>query len=170
MPALREQLHKMASVVATQPRQALVPDMLVKLAETVDTVDRGMGLYGKYTAKIPRPEDVIFEATFTKAASEMAEVVPMTSGKTYAKSELAKLALDDVRSLFGNDFADEVRVGLKVDPEKLAELASTLPRPEAGLFDRLMADCGLNPAMAKAASVGQGFSHADFAAMAKAYG
>jgi hypothetical protein len=171
LPALKEQIVKLAATVKSQPRQALTPEMLVKLAETVDVIDRGLGLTGKYTTKIPRPEDVIFEATFTKAASDVAELVPLTSGKIYKKADLSRLALDDVRSLFGSDFADEVKRGVGgVDGEKLAELASTLPRPDAELFDRLMADCGLHPQVEKAASVRHGFTQADFASLAANYG
>lgn len=170
LPALRGHLSQLAGTVRDQPRQALGPDMLVKLAELVDDVDRSLGLYGRYTDKIPRPEDVLFEATFTKSAADMAELVPLTSGKIYKKADFSRLALDDVRSLMGDDFAEEVKTGLdRVDAEKMAELVATLPRPDAELLDRLMADCNLHPQVEKAASVRQGFTQADFARFAAAY-
>jgi hypothetical protein len=170
LPALQQHLVKLAATVKGQPRQALGPDMLVKLAEIVDEVDRALGVYGRYSRDVPRPEDVIFEVTFTKAAAETVALVPLTSGKTYAKTDLAKVGLDEVRSLFGDDFADEVKGGVgRVDVEKLAELAATLPRGDAELFDSLMADCNVSPRLVKAASVPQGFTDADFAKLAAAY-
>jgi len=170
LPALKDQILKLAHIVKTQPRQALTPDMMVKLAETVDQIDRTIGLAGKYTDKLPRPEDVIFKATFSKAASDIAEHCALTSGNIYKKADFAKIALDDVRSLFGTDFAEEVKAGLdKVDPEKMAELVHTLPRPDAELFDRLMSDSGVFPQMNKAASAKQGFSAQELAALAAGY-
>lgn len=170
LPALKDQIVKLAHIVKTQPRQALTPDMMIKLAETVDQIDRTIGLAGKYTVKLPRPEDVIFKATFSKAAADIAEHCALTSGNIYKKADFAKIALEDVRSLFGTDFAEEVKAGLdKVDPEKMAELVHTLPRPDAELFDRLMSDSGVFPQMNKAASAKQGFTSQEMAALAAGY-
>lgn len=168
--SLKQEVLKLAHTVQDSPRRALQPDMLVKLAEVIDTLDRKIGIVGKYTASIPRPEDVIFSATFSKAAADLVEHCATTSGQVYKKADFKKLALDDVRSLFGDAFADEVRSGLDgVDSEKMAELVATLPVPDAELFGRLMEDNGLRPQLTKAASAKRGFSDADFAELAAAY-
>lgn len=170
LPALKSQLLKLAALVRNDTRASLQPDNLVKLAETVDVVDRGLGLVGKYSDGVPRPEDVIFSATFSKTSAEVTAHVALTSGKVYKKADFSKVQLGDVRSLFGNAFADEVQGGLdRVDPEKLAELAATLPRGDAELFDSLMAECKLQPRLLKSASVRQGLTPADLKRLEEAY-
>lgn len=167
--AFKQGILKLAEVVRTTPRAALHPDVLADLCHTVENIDRTLGVFGKYAASVQRPEDVIFSATFNKVAAEMNETCALTSGNAYRKEQFSKLALDDVRSLFGDDFADQIRSGFDVDSEKMAELAHTLPRGDAELLDRMMADCGLHPVQVKAASVRQGFSQQDYAKMAEAY-
>lgn len=168
-PEFRRGILKLAEVVRTTPRAALAPEALADLCHTVEQIDRTLGVFNKYAATIPRPEDVIFSATFTKAAAELAETCALTSGNAYRKEQFSKLALDDVRSLFGDDFADQVKKGFEVDSEKMAELAHTLPRGDAELLDRMMADCGLHPVQVKAASVKQGFSDRDWQKLAEQY-
>ncbi len=165
----KQGILKLAEVVRTTPRAALHPDVLADLCHTVENIDRTLGIFGKYAAAVPRPEDVIFSATFSKAAAELTETCALTSGNAYRKDQFAKLALDDVRSLFGDEFAEQVKKGFDVCAEKMAELAHTLPRGDAELLDRMMADCGLHPVQVKAASVRQGFTDADFMRMAEAY-
>jgi hypothetical protein len=152
-PALRAHFRKMAAVIKERPRHALQPQLLVKLAETMDQLDRTLGLVGKYCDGVPRPEDVIFEATFTKAAAGAASVVTMTDGNVWEKESLARLPLADLEALFGTEFSDQVRTPLgEVDAEKLAEVAGTLPRPDATLLAGLMADQGVGPVRKKFAS------------------
>ncbi len=167
---LRAAFNKMAQTVATMPRKALQPDMLVKLADTIDKLDRDTGLAGKYSDAIPRPEDVLFRATFGKVAADLAHHVATTSGKVYDKDAFKKVAVDDLRSLFGDEFAALVATPLgEVDPEKLAEQVSTLPRPDAQLLDSLLSESGVAPVMTKAASARQGLTTAQMEALAAEY-
>ncbi len=167
--AFRQGIVKLAEVVRTTPRAALHPDALADLCHTVENIDRTLGIFGKYAGTVQRPEDVIFAVTFSKAAAELNETCALTSGNAYRKEQFSKIALDDVRALFGDEFAEQVKKGFHVCPEKMAELAHTLPRGDAELFDRLMNDCGLHPVQVKAASVRQGFTAQDYAKMADQY-
>lgn len=151
-PEHREAILKLASTIKETPRQALQTTELVKLATTVDIIDHAIGLHGKYTDILPRPEDVIFKVTYTKAASDMSSLCAMQTGNIYEKNQLSKLAREDVESLFGTDFADQVCTGLDVDAEKIAEIASTLPRPDAELLESLLSEAGQHPQMNKGAS------------------
>ena len=76
--AVREGLAKMAETVKKKPRAALGPQQLVKLAETVDQFDRGIGLTSKYSELIPRPEDVLFRITIKEAKDGHADACAMT--------------------------------------------------------------------------------------------
>jgi hypothetical protein len=128
------------------------PNELTKLASTVEMVDHAIGLRGKYTELLPRPEDVIFKVTYTKAASDMEQLCALQTGSVYDKDQLSKLAREDVEGLFGTDFANEVCTGLDIDSEKLAAVAHTLPRPDAELLEALLGEAGQQPQLNKSAS------------------
>ena len=164
----RDGIAKLAEAIKATPRIALQSQDLTKLAATIDLIDYTIGLKGKYTDIIQRPEDVIFKTTYTKAASDSSKLCTLQTGNVYSKEQLAKLAREDVESLFGNDFANEVCTGFDVDPEKIAEVAHTLPRHDAELLEQLLAEVGQNPDMSKSASVNP-LDHATLEALAKAY-
>lgn len=168
---LRQRFLKMAATVKALPRKALQPDMLVKLAATVDQLDRLCGLTGAYSDAVPRPEDVIFGATFGKAAAELVSHVATTTGKYYEKAALKKVAAADLRALFGDEFVERVQTPLgDVDEEKMAEEVSTLPRPDAQLLDGLLSEQGISPVMHKAADARHGLTAAAMEAIAAHYG
>jgi len=167
--AHKEQIERMAATVRDQPQFALNPDNLVKLAEAMDTTDRALNLHDKYGAIIKSPEEVIFKVTFTKAAADRAECCAMTTGNVWTQEQLSKVGRDDLESLFGTDFVKAVSDGMTVNTEKLAEIAHTLPRPDAELFDSMMAECGVQPTMQKAASDVNRLSQEALAELAKLY-
>ena len=151
----RAQIQTLAETVRGQSQLALQPGQLVKLAETVDMIDRAIHLNGKYTDNIQRPEDVIFKVTYTKAASDRETLCTLQTGNVYDKGQLSKLAREDVESLFGTDFVGEVSRGLEIDPEKMAAIAETLPRPDAELLEQMLSEAGQRPQFGKeAADVG----------------
>ena len=164
----RETVEKLAEVVKSTPRVALQTSELTKLAATVDLYDHTIGLKGKYTDIIKRPEDVIIKTTFTKSASESSRLCQLQTGNSYNKEQLGKLAREDLVSLFGDDFAKEVCTGFDIDPEKMAAVAHTLPRHDAELLEQLLQESGQQPRMSKAASL-SGFDSATLEALAKAY-
>jgi len=150
---MRDGLLKMAETVKTKPAAALGPQMLVKIATTVDMFDRSVELLTKYSEIIPRADDVVFRLTIKEAKDGRADACAMTSGTIYDRTQFKQIKLADVQALFGDDFADEVSLGLSVDPVKMAELASTLPRGDAEDFDRFMNESGIEPIQTKAASM-----------------
>ncbi len=167
---LRAHFLKLAEFIKNAPRQALQPEMLVKLAETIDQLDRQHGLTNHYGKGLERPEEVIFRATFDKVASDLAHHVPTQSGKYYEKEAFRRLPLADVEALFGNEFAKRVQTPLgEIDSEKMAEEVMTLPRPDAQLLDSLLSDNGIVPVMHKAAAAKQGFSNAQMEQIANSY-
>lgn len=167
---LRAQFRKMAATVRDFPKQVLHPDNLTKLADTMDQLDRALGLTRLYGAGLDRPEDVVFSATFGKVSADLAAHVPTTSGKLYEKAAFRKLAVADLESLFGTEFADRVRTPLgEVDCEKMAEEVATLPRPDAQLLDGLLSENGITPVLTKAAAAKAGFDRAEMEAIAAEY-
>lgn len=154
-PDLGAELVKTAALVrakSVEPRQAgimLEQGTLVKLAATVDELDRFTGLRKIYDeGGLPRPEEVLFQVTEKVARAFSEAHIPMTTGNVYAAGDMEKLALEDVRNWMGDEFADAVSAGdLYVDGEKLAEILPTLDRGMATMFDRLMHTIQVEPAV-----------------------
>ena len=171
----RQMIMKLAKTIDNKPSSALTPDMLIKLAETVDTMDRASGLIkdgvAKYTDVIRRPEDVIFSATYKEVAAGASTTCALTTGSIYDKTHFSKISMDDLANLFGPDIAKQVGRGLDVDPEKMAEIAETLPRPDAELFESLLKETGIPPMAHKMASAGAmvGLSPTMLESLAKNY-
>lgn len=167
---VKQAFEKMAETIEDSGKFAMTPQNMIKLAETVDQLDRQNGFVGKYCEALPRPEDVIFKVTYEKAASDLSHVVGLTDGKVYEKSAFSRLTLKDVNELFGDEFASRVRAPLGgVDVEKFAEEAATLPRGEAAALGRLLSDVGVGPSLVKAASDRAGFSAEQWATLAEQY-
>lgn len=151
-PDAKDRLMKLASTVEESPKAVFSPDRMIELCATLDDMDRRVLKLSQssYSPSIPRPEDVIFEATFKEARAEMDSLCSLTNGSTYDKHDFSKVALDDLRDLFGEDFVEEVRSGLSVDPEKMAEVARTLPRNEADILDSVLSSNGIRPHLKQA--------------------
>lgn len=122
----------------------LDPDRLTDLAGLVYRYD---GLHGvrEYTDALPRPEDVLFRYTPKTAAAYMDDHVRLTSGSVYRLADVRRLKLADVRDVFGDDLAGELGDGLTISLLKAADVLPHLPRPDAGLLDRLLAAAGVEP-------------------------
>lgn len=162
---LQIKLAEIAKSCADQSRTSRTHDpyMLRKLAEIIDTVDHSHGLYRDYGESVPRPEDVLFAVTEKVATQILTEFVSLQNGSVYKTADFHKLQLKDVRGLFGDGFADAISSdGMSVSPVKLAELARTLPRPDAELIDRLLQDSGIAQMTKDAAQHTAGLTNEDW--------
>lgn len=155
-PEMAVSMRKLAEMVEVKPTVCLDPASMAKLASTVDQFDRTHGLLNRYTELIPAPEDVLFSATYTKAASVCEDSCSLTTGSVYDRNDFSKLSATDVQDLFGDEIVASVCSGLHVDPIKMADVAATFPRNDAVIFEQLLTDKGIVP-MAKDASTHVGF-------------
>jgi hypothetical protein len=151
---VRDRMLKLASEVKSNPILGMDPATSANLARTVDIFDRTYGLAGKYSALIPRPEDVLFAGTLKCAADFVKNACTLTTGTVFEKAQFSKLALSEVRALLGDDVAAAVADGLEIDTEKMSDIASTLPRPDAQKLEVLLSDIGETPATKNAQAVG----------------
>jgi hypothetical protein len=165
----RDALTKMAELVEAKPRFALSTSMLTGLAVTIDTSDRANGLVGRYTDNIKRAEDVLFRVTYKEAQAGVGDAVSLTTGSVYDRADFRKIALDDLRALMGSDLADAVACGFDVDLTKLADLAETLPRGDAEMFETLLRETGIPPIRGKSAADSFGLRPDAMAALAGSY-
>jgi hypothetical protein len=165
----RQQTEKLAEFVQNKPRQALDPTMLTSLAKSIDAVDQANGLVGKYGQALPRPEDICFKVTYKEAQASAGNACAMTSGTIYDKGELTKIGLEDLKAHFGDSFVSEVAPDGRVDPEKMAEMASTLPAPDAEVFDAIAKEAGVQPVSHKAAGDHQSLDESQLGELADAY-
>ncbi len=158
-PAFRTEIEKMAQMVAGKPAAALTPDMLVKMAATLEGLDRSFGVKpGDYGELLRRPEDIVFSTTLKQASEAVGSAVALTTGNTFDSNDFAKIGKQLMVNEMGEGFTGEVFDAIgQLDTTKLADLASTLPVPDAEAFERVLKQAGIPPAMAKtAASVRRG--------------
>lgn len=158
---LRSNMERIAEAMLKTPEYCRDPMTMVKLAQTVYEFDQSVSVRpDSYNEALPRPEDVIFAVTYSKTANTIKQHVETHTGTIYTKEALANIPLATLRDLFGDDIADAVKKAgsSDVDPEKMATVLPTLPRPDAELFDKLMLQSKLPPAMRKAASSGRGYT------------
>lgn len=128
-------------------------EKMASVCAIVEDFDRVYRIDRHYGDTIKRPEDVIFAATFKEATAFASTACELQNGSVYEPDQFEKLSLTDVEGVFGEEFADQVCTGLKVDGEKMATLARTLPRGEADVLERLLSDSGMTPVVKHAAAV-----------------
>lgn len=150
---VRKRMTLMADAIERGGEFLLDVEKMANVCGTLDTFDRVNNLVGGYGELLQRPEDVIFAHTFKEASAFTSTACELQNGSVYDPEQFEKLSLYDVESLFGDEFANQVSVGLKIDGEKMATLARTLPRNDANVLDRLMSDSGMTPTVKRAAAV-----------------
>jgi hypothetical protein len=157
--ALGQQMEKLAQIIEENPGKIQHHSTLTSIASVVDQFDRESNLVRDYGKGLDRPEDVLFGVT-QKVASDMSDMLVGTlTGNYYKKADLERLPVTALRDALGEDFIDEVSTaGAWVDPEKLAEVAPTLPLSDAETFDAVMIEAGIAPYATKSASVGRELS------------
>jgi len=166
-PAVAEGMLKLASEIETNPMLAEDLPSSIQLCTTVDQFDREHGVVGKYAKAIPRPEDVIFGGTLKAAEDFVKNACCMVTGSIYDRDQFGSLSPTAVREVLGSEIAQAVTTGLRIDPEKMAEVASTLPVPDAQTLDRLMLEAGQPPFRKDATA--RGVTEDDAEKLAKTY-
>lgn len=157
-------VEKLAAELTNNPEFCQSSPELVKLASLVEQIDRSNGLQSLYGSAIERPESALFSITYKQASELVDNTCQLLSGTAYDKTQFEKLSYHDIAALFGEEFADQASTGLRIDGEKMAELAPTLPLGDAKLLDRLMGDSGQTPLFKAANRVG--FTRDQLAALA----
>lgn len=139
------EIGKLADAIAANPEMTLTPQRLPELLKAAEEIDTKLHLRGNYTDVIKAPEDVLFSVTYGSVKSALDNSIALLSGGVYDKQAMAKLPLSQFRDVFGDDLAREITSsGLDIDPVKLAEVAPTLPLPDARLLERLCTDNGIS--------------------------
>ena len=116
-----------------------------KAASIIDSVDK------TYKLKSLGNASDLYSLSIKQASDMLSDNVQLTNGSVYKKAELDNINLDEIKGVFGEDFADRVSSGgLFVDSEKLAEELATFPRNDANLFDKLVGSLGVKTAYKQA--------------------
>lgn len=154
--ALSAEMLKLAELVENSPLESAREEFRLKLAGVVDQFDRDTKLQRLYDAGgLDRPEDVLFAITEKVARDFIAEHVETTTGNVYDLADLEKLAVEELREVMGDEFADAVSAGgVYTDRDKLAAIVPTLDRGMAATLDRLMTEKKAYPVATNAAASG----------------
>lgn len=158
---LRESMRKLAEKFEEDNIETSDPELRSRVVEILDNFDTRFRLKNRYkSGSLCRPEDACYGTTVDQLAKFAQAVCTLPTGEVFEREEFAKLAVEDVRSLFGNDFADEVNGGLGVDPDRMAEAAETLPRPDSHKLASLLRSKGVAPLLhARTAGGIEGLRH-----------
>jgi hypothetical protein len=133
---------KLAEVAeAIENETCLERAQLEKLAGLVDAVDQKTKLFRCYHEGVPMPEEFVFNLQEKEAQAFIDAHVQLTTGKAFALDRLKKLPMGKLASALGKDFVEAVagKDG-KLDWNKFAEIAPTLPRNDAKILESLIKD------------------------------
>lgn len=120
-PIYKLAYQTLADGLAKQPTETRDRTGLVKLAQTIATLDQKSGLVRHYDRKLPDPMSTVFNTE--KVAAACVDLC----GVMVPISKLASLPASFWGDLGGAELADEVAPGGSVDVSKLAEVVETLP-------------------------------------------
>jgi hypothetical protein len=141
LPERRDDLRlKLAEVAQDIAKvDSLSNDELDKVAELLDEVDRSTGLAAYYHTSVDMPEEICYDVLEKEAAAILDGHVVLTTGNVYPLELFRNLPIDKMAAVMGDEFADAVRNEAgDLDLEKFAEVAPTLPRPDALLLERIV--------------------------------
>lgn len=157
---LATEMHKLAGLLQQQGLELRDSATRDKLAGIVDRFDRETKLNLLYDAGgLARPEDIMFNVTEKDASDFVQQHVQLQSGAIYEKTALSSLPLEHVKQWMGDEFADAVSCGdMFVSAEKIADIAPTLPRGDAEVFERMAQAAGIQVFALDKASADQGLS------------
>lgn len=171
-PEHKDELLKLAGIIQQHGLTHQDHGMRFKLAELIDQFDRQTQLNRLYDAGgLERPEEVLFKVTAKTAYDFVNSHIQMPSGTIYEKTAFQELPLSHVQDWMGQEFAEAVSAGgMFVDPEKIAEIAPTLPRGDAEIFDRMAQTGGVNAFAITKAAADEGLTTQELVALAADYG
>lgn len=115
-----ESFYKLASIVRKLPSEAGRSELL-KVASTLDKLDKIGGLDIYYNKKLMNPLETIFN---TKVAME--KIVDL-AGSSVPLNKLLEVDPKVYGDILGSDIVDEIAPGGQLDPEALVEILDTLP-------------------------------------------
>tara|TARA_Y100000034_G_scaffold43105_1_gene52657 strand:+ start:7346 stop:8320 length:975 start_codon:yes stop_codon:yes gene_type:complete len=121
-PAGEEHYLKLATWVQEFTESGTKRSELTKLADTVGELDSLYGLTRFYGKSLPTPMETVFN---TKTA--LSQDVDL-AGTDVSLEKLLKLDPGVYEDLFGGDILSEITTDGELDPSKLTEIISTLPR------------------------------------------
>ena len=149
---VKERLTKLADCLMTNPALATDRQALLKLAKTVDEVDRCYKI--KHGQSTPCVEDMLFSADLREVSQFTKNACMTASGSIYDQRQFVKLPLEAVQTVYGNRLAAEVSAGIRVNHEKMAAAVAAMDVRQAAALDQLMQSAGESPILLKAGGVG----------------
>lgn len=155
-PEMKERLAKIAQALCEMDIRQATPELYQKMAAVIDAVDREAGLCAYYHEGVDMPEDIFFDILQKQAADMLESNITLTTGASYPVAMFSDLPLSKIADVLGKDFADAISDGLgQVDAIKFAEVARTLPRPDAAILEKAISAGMKEAALIKDARAGR---------------
>lgn len=131
----KEPLEKLASAT---DRRLNVQERL-KVAAWLTDFDQAAGLANRYGRGLQSPERLLFGISKESMEKVLNSHVQLSTGTVFEKSELHKVAAEDLRATLGDEIGDQVTNLFNVDINKLAAVLPELPPTVARRFEQYMA-------------------------------
>ena len=145
-PELAAELVRLADKLRQTPLDARDHTTRCKLAAVLDQYDRTTGLAQQYGDVLRLPEEHLFQVTEKVAKDFASKHFALTNGSVYEKSDLSRVTPNTLRQWFDEELAgDAVALDGRVDIEKLATIAASLPRHDSEIFERMLHSLGIHP-------------------------
>lgn len=140
-------LVKLAEIFAApDSSETADPELRRQVVDLLDQVDCQFRLKHAYeTGRLQRPEDAAFPTRFQELEEFRQDLCELPNGAVYRKSDFAKLSAAMIRNVFGDEFAEDVHGGLGVDPDRMADAAAILPRPDVQKLAGILESAGIRP-------------------------
>ena len=122
-PAHKTAFSKLAAALEREPAEIRNRSVLIKLAETIDELDKRAGLTKFYDRKLPDPLQTVFNT------EKVADATVELGGRYVPIERLASFPATFYGDVLGDDFVREASDGRGgMDAQKVAVLLETLPR------------------------------------------
>jgi hypothetical protein len=134
-------LANVNEIVAAADASDMDQEVLEKIAEVIDAVDRLNGFTRVYGSRLLPPADVVW-ALSTKEAEAIVDDSVELHNHVFSIQKLAGLE-PTVFSILGDDFVKELCDGDELSAQKMAAILPTLPRPDkVVLEEHIVSACG----------------------------
>lgn len=169
-PEHASEMRKLANIAEGSYHDVRDSALRIKIAAVVDQFDRQTKLNRMYDeGGLARPEEILFQVTEKTASGFLRNHVQLTTGTIYEKSALAPLTAELLTRWMGTDFTEAVSDGLQIELDKVADIAATLPRGDAEMFERMAQEVNIFPYAREKGAMEEGLSLTEMQELAAQY-
>lgn len=139
-------LKVLAESVKSMTIQDNTFEVLDKIAELICEYDLNNNEERDYrNLGIDAPDEFIYSLTAKTASDLVSSTCTLKNGNMYTHDQLESIPYEKLAAVFGDDVAQGAIDGINISGIKVAEIAETLPLPQAEMFADILDNLGEKP-------------------------